>query len=314
MALYNDYSSYLKTKFGCRVYRIGLDAGFSCPNRDGMKGSGGCIYCNANGSRSSYTAPQEAIEKQLSSRMEYLKSKYGAGKFIAYFQAFSNTYAPAKKLKTIYDNVLSFKEIAGISIGTRPDCIDSEKMELIASYKDRYDTWLEYGMQSMHDKTLKAINRGHTFKDFLSAFDLAKKAGISVCVHVILGLPGETRDDMLKTAQKLSEIKADGVKIHLLHVLKYSLLGNLYNDGKLRLLEQDEYVGLVCDFLENLSPEIVIQRLTGEGDRNNHVAPQWALDKSNTINKIRETLTRRNSCQGKMLDAVGEGTRSSPRS
>lgn len=307
MKAYNDYSTYLKEKHGCRVYRIGLDAGFSCPNRDGTKGSGGCIYCNANGSRSSYTTPQDPIEKQLSSRMEYLKLKYGANKFIAYFQAFTNTHAPVKELKSVYDKVLPFKEVIGISIGTRPDCIDAGKMELVASYKDRYDTWLEYGLQSIHDKTLKAINRGHTFKDFLSAFDLAKRSGISICVHAILGLPGETRADMLETAQKLSEIKTDGVKIHLLHVLKYSPLGNLYNEGKVKLLEQDEYVGLVCDFLEHLSPDIVIQRLTGEGDRNNHVAPQWALDKSNTINKIRETLKRRGSHQGKMLDPVGEG-------
>lgn len=307
MSLYNDYSTYLKEKHGCRVYRIGLDAGFSCPNRDGIKGSGGCIYCNANGSRSSYTTPQDPIEKQLSSRMEYLKSKYGATKFIAYFQAFTNTYAPVKELKSIYDKVLPFKEIAGISIGTRPDCVDAEKIKLVASYKDRYDMWLEYGLQSIHDKTLKSINRGHTFKDFISAFDLTKKSGISVCVHVILGLPGETRDSMLKTAQKLSEIRVDGIKIHLLHILKYSTLATLYNEGKIKLMEQDEYVGLVCDFIENLSPGIVIQRLTGEGDRNNHVAPQWAIDKSGTINKIRETLKRRGSRQGKMLDTAGEG-------
>lgn len=301
MQLYNDYSAYLKSKHGCRVYRIGLDAGFSCPNRDGTKGSGGCTYCSANGSRSSYTNSGDPIGKQLSSRMEYLKSKYGAGKFIAYFQAFSNTYAPAKKLKDVYDTVLPFREIAGLSIGTRPDCVDAEKIDLIASYRDRYDTWIEYGLQSIHDKTLKAVNRGHAFKDFLSAFDLTKKAGISVCVHVIIGLPGETRDDMMKTAQKLSEIGADGVKIHLLHILKWSALANLYNEGNLRLLEQDEYAALVCDFLEHLSPGIVIQRLTGEGDRNSHVAPQWALDKAGTIDKIRRLLETRKSWQGKAL-------------
>jgi len=301
MNLYNDYSSYLKEKYGCRVYRIGLDAGFSCPNRDGTKGSGGCIYCNANGSRSSYTVPQDPVEKQVSSRIGYLRSKYGADKFIAYFQAFTNTYAPAKELKDIYDRILPFKEIVGISIGTRPDCVDRDKMDLIASYKGRYETWVEYGLQSIHDRTLKAINRGHTFKEFLSAFDLAKKAGIPVCAHVMIGLPGETRDDMLKTARKLSKIRVDGVKIHLLHILKWSRLADLYNEGKVRLLEQDEYVGLVCDFLENLSPGIIVQRLTGEGDRNNHVAPQWALDKAGTIDKIRRTLEKRGSRQGRAI-------------
>jgi len=314
MNLYNDYNSYLKQRYGCKVYRIGLDAGFSCPNRDGTKGSGGCIYCNADGSRSSYADPKDPIEKQLSSRIEYLKGRYCASKFIAYFQAFTNTYAPTQKLKAVYDLVLPFKEVVGISIGTRPDCIDREKLDLIASYKARYDVWLEYGMQSMHDKTLEAIKRGHTFEAFLSAFDLTKRSGIPVCVHVILGLPGETRADMIATARKISEIKADGVKIHLLHVLKGSALEGLYNEGKVRLLEQAEYAELVCDFLENLSPDIVIQRMTGEGERETHIAPLWALDKLATIDKIRKTLERRGSCQGKVLSAIREASRSSSRS
>jgi radical SAM protein, TIGR01212 family len=314
MNLYNDYNSYLKQKHGCKVYRVGLDAGFSCPNRDGTKGSGGCIYCNADGSRSSYTDPEYPVGKQLSSRIEYLKKKYWPSKFIAYFQAFTNTYAPAKKLKAVYDLVLPFKEVIGISIGTRPDCIDREKLELITSYKDRYDVWLEYGMQSMHDRTLKVINRGHTFKDFLHAFDLTKRSGIAVCVHAILGLPGETKGDMIATARKISEIGANGVKIHLLHILKASALEGLYGEGRVALLEQDEYVELVCDFLENLSPDIVIQRLTGEADRENHIAPLWALDKTGTIEKIRKTLERRGSCQGRALSTPGEGARSWSRS
>jgi len=301
MQLYNDYSSYLKAKYSCRVYRIGLDAGFSCPNRDGTKGTGGCVYCNAGGSRSAYTDPEVSVEEQLASRIARLKAEKAAEKFIAYFQAFTNTYAPVGRLKTAYDSVLPFKEVVGISIGTRPDCIDREKLELIASYRDRYDVWLEYGLQSMHDRTLKALNRGHGLKDFLSAFDLTKRCGISVCVHVILGLPGETRSDMIETARKISEIKADGVKIHLLHVLKGSLLEKLYEEGKAPLLEQDEYAGLACDFLENLSPDIVIQRLTGEGERESHIAPLWALDKIGTIGKIRKTLEMRGSCQGSAL-------------
>lgn len=232
MKPYNDYSAYLKNKYGCKVYRVGLDAGFSCPNRDGTKGSGGCIYCCDSGSRAVYTDPTKSIKEQLTSRIESLKRTKGAAKFIAYFQAFTNTYAPAEKLKTIYDQILGFDEIVGISIGTRPDTLDNDKAKLISSYSNRYETWIEFGLQSIHNKTLKAINRGHTFEDFLEAFELAKKHGLLVSTHVILGLPGETREEMLQTSRMLGKLRVDAVKIHLLHILKGSQLEKLYNDGK----------------------------------------------------------------------------------
>ena len=279
------YSDYLKEKYGCKVYKIGLDAGFSCPGR--------CSYCNGNGSRSPYTDPKDSVEKQLSARIEYLKKTKAAAKFIAYFQAFTNTYAPPDKLKDIYDNVLPFKEIVGISIGTRPDAVDREKLELIASYKDRYEVWIEYGLQSVHDRTLKAIKRGHTFGDFLKAVKFARAAGIPVCAHVILGLPGETKDDMIETAKKIKELKIEGIKIHLLHILKGSELEKLYAEGHIKLLGQDEYVDLVSSFLENLHSDIIVQRLTGEGARGDHIAPAWALDKAGTIRKIFAKLSLR---------------------
>ncbi len=298
MQLYNDYNTYLKTKYGCKVYKIGLDAGFSCPNRDGTKGYEGCIYCNEDGSRASYTASNESIAQQLKSRIKFLAEKKGAKKFIGYFQAFTNTYAPVDKLKKLYDEVLPFKEVVGISIGTRPDVIDRDKLKLISSYKNRYEVWLEYGLQSINDCILKYLNRGHNVKDFLNAVSLTKEFKISVCAHIILGLPGETKSDMIQTAKKLSELNIDGVKIHLLHILKGSHLTQLYKDGKIKLLEQNEYVDIVCDFLEYLAPNIIIQRLTGEGTRQNHIAPLWAFDKIGTINKIKERLQERGSCQG----------------
>src|SRR3989338_4493436 len=289
MRFYNDY---LKSKYGCKVYRIAVDACFSCPNRDGTKGTGGCIYCNANGSRASYVKAKDSVRKQVETRMKFLKETKSAKKFIVYFQAFTNTYAPVDKLKEIYDEVLGFEDIVGISIGTRPDAVDSEKLALIASYKDSYDVWLEYGLQSVHDRTLRLINRGHTFADFIKAVNLTKKFGILVCAHVILGLPGETKKDVTETAKKLSELKIDGIKIHLLHVLKGSTLEELYKKGELKLLEQDEYVDLVCAFLENLPADIIVQRLTGEGSREGHIAPLWALDKIGTIEKIKSNLVR----------------------
>ena len=298
MQLYNDYATYLKSKYGCKVYRIPLDGGFSCPNRDGKKGTGGCIYCNNDGSRSSYVNPEQSIREQLASRINHLKKARGAAKFIAYFQAFTNTYAEPDILKAAYDQIIGFKEIVGLSIGTRPDTIDSDKLKLISSYADRYEVWIELGLQSIHNKTLKIINRGHTFEDFLTAYTLTRKVEVPVCAHIILGLPGETKEDMMKTAATLSKLKVDAVKIHLLHVLKGSPLEKLYAEGRVVLMTQSEYIELVCDFLENLSPEVIIQRLTGEGDRTNHVAPLWALDKAGTIDKIRKTLTTRGSRQG----------------
>ena len=284
MILYNDY---LKQKYGCKVYRIAIDAGFSCPN---IK-SGGCIYCNSKGSRASYINPALPIQKQLEIRMEYLKKTKSAKKFIAYFQAHTNTYAPADKLKATYDQVTGFDGIVGISIGTRPDAIDREKLKLIASYKDRYEVWLEYGLQSVHDKTLKLINRGHTFDDFLNAVKMTREFGIPVCAHVILGLPGETREDMMATAKRLAELKIEGIKMHLLHILKGSKLEELYRKGEIILLGQDEYVELTREFLNNLAPDMIVQRLTGQGSRDDHVAPLWALDKTGTINKITKSIS-----------------------
>ncbi|MCX5668441.1 MAG: TIGR01212 family radical SAM protein [Candidatus Omnitrophica bacterium] len=279
MILYNDY---LKSKYGCKVYRIALDAGFSCPNIE----SGGCIYCNSKGSRASYIDTGLPVQKQLETRMEYLKKAKNAKKFIAYFQAHTNTYAPADKLKAAYDQVTGFDGIVGISIGTRPDAIDREKLELIVLYKERYEVWLEYGLQSAHDKTLKSINRGHTFDDFLNAVKLTKEFGIPVCAHVILGLPGETKEEMMSTAKKLAELKIEGIKVHLLHILKGSKLEELYKRGEITLLGQDEYVELAREFLSNLAPDTIVQRLTGQGSRDDHIAPLWALDRAGTIDKI----------------------------
>lgn len=294
MLLYNDY---LRVKYGCKVYRIAIDAGFTCPNRDGTKGTEGCIYCNRDGSRAAYVNKKDSVKRQIHARLKYLKDTKGAKKFIAYFQAFTNTYAPVDILKKTYDGVLGFDDIVGISIGTRPDAIDREKLGLISSYKNRYEAWIEYGLQSIHDKTLKLIQRGHTFTDFLKALELTKEFGIPVSVHVILGLPGETKEDILQTAKKLSELKIDGIKIHLLHILKGSELEKWYNEGRIKILEQDEYVDLACAFLNNLSSDIIIQRLTGQGRKEDHIAPLWALDKIGTLEKIRKKLISNNKIQ-----------------
>jgi radical SAM protein (TIGR01212 family) len=296
---YNDYNSYLRSRYGTKVYRIGLDAGFTCPNRDGSKGSGGCLYC-AGGSRSAYADPKKTIAEQTSLRIAYLKDKYAAKKFIAYFQAFTNTYAPIEKLKETYDSVLGFDGIVGISIGTRPDCVDKNRIDLISSYSDRYEVWIEYGMQSVRDEALTYLGRGHTFEEFVEAVKLSKGSGVRVCAHVIFGLPGETEEDVARTAELFSDIGIDGVKIHLLHVLRGSRAEKLYAEGSIKLLARDAYVRLVCDFLERLSPDTVIQRMTAQGALAEHIAPEWALDKTGTIGAIEDELIRRKTRQGSL--------------
>lgn len=298
MKPYNDYNTYLQDKYGTKVYRIGLDAGLTCPNRDGTTGVGGCLYCNEKGSRSPYTVPGTTVAEQLSARIAHLRQTKDASKFIAYFQAFTNTHAPLPILKRTYDQILPFKEVVGLSIGTRPDAVDREKLELIASYKDGREVWIEYGLQSSHDRTLEAINRGHSFADFENGVRLAKESGLLVSAHVIIGLPGETDKDIMDTADKLAMLKIDGIKIHVLHILRGSPMEKLYSEGRIDLPGQDEYVKTVCDFLERLPKETVIQRLTGQGDRESHIAPAWALDKSGTIEKIKKRMEERGSYQG----------------
>ena len=298
---YNQYSAYLKQKFGVKVYKVTIDAGFSCPNRDGTISSGGCIFCDDSGSFSQAHSKLLSVEEQLETGVKTLSTRFKAQKFMSYFQAYSNTYKPVNELEKIYNSALKHPDVIGLSIGTRPDCVDKEKLKLIASYKDDYYTWIEYGLQSIHGKTLKAINRGHDFDCFLRAYEMAKESGINVCAHVILGLPDETKDDMLKTAQKLAELKVDGVKIHMLCVLENTQLAKIYESGKISLLSEEEYLQTVCDFLEILPAETTIHRLAGNGLKKELIAPRWIGKKMEMLNKIDRELERRDSYQGNHL-------------
>lgn len=298
---YNQYSEHLKQKFGVKVYKVTLDAGFSCPNRDNTISDKGCIFCDDSGSFSQAHSNLLCVEDQLKTGIETLGKRFKAKKFMSYFQAYSNTYKPVNELEKIYKSSLTHPDVVGISIGTRPDCIDSEKLKLISEFKDDYYTWIEYGLQSIHDKTLKSINRGHDFDCFLNAYEMTKQADINVCTHVILGLPGETKDDMLATAQKLAELKVDGVKIHMLCALQGTALSKMYNEGNISLMSEEEYIQAVCDFLEILPPETTIHRLAGNGLKKNLIAPSWIGKKLDALNKIDRELENRNSYQGSKL-------------
>ena len=295
---YYQFSEYLKNKFGKKVYKITLDAGFSCPNRDGTISSGGCIFCDDGGSFSRAHDSHMSVQQQVLTGIENLSTRFKAQKFMSYFQAYSNTYKPVEELKQIYDASLCHKDIVGISIGTRPDCVDEQKLDLIASYTEKYETWIEYGLQSMHDKTLKFINRGHDYQTFLNAYQMTKQRGINVGVHVILGLPNETKEDMLQTIKTLADLKVDGVKFHCLCIFPNTKLYEMYEQGQIKLLEEDEYVDIACDCLELLPERTTIHRLGGNGLQAIKLAPKWLNKKFEILNKIDKELEKRNSYQG----------------
>lgn len=294
---YNQFSAYLKNKFGAKVYKITLDAGFSCPNRDGTISTGGCIFCDDGGSFSQAHSNLLSIEEQVNIGAKTLHDRFKAEKFMSYFQAYTNTYKPVNELERIYKSALNHPDVVGLSIGTRPDCVEDDKLNLISDIAQDYYTWVEYGLQSIHNKTLKKINRGHDFDCFLKAYERTKEKGINVCTHVIFGL-WETRDKILETAQKLAELKVDGVKIHMLCALKDTKLAKLYENKEIDFMSEEEYVNLVCDFLEILPQTTTIHRLAGNGLKKNLIAPRWLGAKLDCLNKIDRELLKRNSYQG----------------
>jgi len=297
---YSDYNAYLRNIYGERVQKISVDAGMTCPNRDGTLSHTGCIYCNAKGSGTGAFSKGVSIRDQIENGKIPAMKKYKAKKFLAYFQSYTNTYTSAARMKAMYDEALSCEGVVGMAIGTRPDCVDEEKIHLIDSYTRDYLVWLEYGLQSVHNPTLELINRGHDFHAFESAMALtAPRPGINVCAHIILGLPGEDRAMMLDSAKVLADLGVRGVKIHLLYVIRETPLDRMYKGGDYTPLEQRAYVDLVCDFLERLPEEIIIQRITGDPHASELVAPAWAGRYRETFNMIQHTLEIRESYQGK---------------
>jgi len=297
---YRSLSGYLTDRFGERVHKIAIDAGLTCPNRDGTISRKGCIFCNSLGSGTGASLIGGIpVRDQVASAMEKIKSRFKAQKFIAYFQSFSNTNAPVAILKDLFDQALISDSIVGLSVATRPDCVEDEKLKLLASYSGERMVWLELGLQSAHDITLKRINRGHDVACFEDAVGRAKELGLSVVAHVILGLPGETKKMMLETARFLSSLPIEGVKIHHLYVVRKTLLAELYEAGKFSCLEQSGYVGLLVDFIELLRDDIVVHRLTGDPHSGELMTPLWSLNKSQNIGLIHEEFERRNTWQGK---------------
>jgi radical SAM protein (TIGR01212 family) len=295
--LYNDLSSYLKEVFGKKVYKISIDSGLTCPNRiNGM----GCIYCNDRGSGTGLFKEGFDIESQIKLGMEGLKRKYkNVEAFIAYFQSFTNTFAPITVLEKNWSVIKNFREIVGISVGTRPDCLSDDVVKLLNSFTSNYKVFLELGLQTIDENLLKWINRGHNVSDFLDAINRVSKYNFHVVAHVILGFMNQEQEDMINLAKFLSAHKIDGVKIHLLYVAKNSPLEKEYEKGNFIPISREKYVELVCTFLEHLREDIVIHRLTGDAHKGELIAPKWSEDKAGVLKDITDFLKKRNTYQGK---------------
>ncbi len=298
---YYRYSRYLHERFQTRVYRISVDAGFTCPTRDGTKGFGGCLYCNNDS-----FAPQRAqslptISAQIQKGLDFARRFHNARRFLAYFQPFTNTYAPVAKLEKLYREALAFPEIVGICIGTRPDCVSEEIFALLSQLNREKYISIEFGIESVYDKTLEWARRGHDFAQTQKAITAAKVHGLHVAGHLILGFPTETRAEILATPAMLNDLGIDALKIHNLHIVRNSPLAEYYTQNPFPLFTEQEWIILMSDFLERLRPEIVIERLCGEAKSGTLIAPVWNLSKGEVINGIRDELARRGAWQGRLF-------------
>ncbi len=299
---YHTLDYFYKQKFGSKIFKVSLNAGFSCPNKDGTKGYGGCIYCSKLGS-GDYAGE---VEKSLTTQFEEIKkimlNKWPNAKYIGYFQANTNTYAPVNILKEKYESILNLDGVIGLNIATRPDCISSECLNYLEELSKKTYLTIELGLQTIHDKTSKLINRGHDLKCFEECVRSLRDKNINVVVHIINGLPYETKEMMLETVKYLNTLDIQGIKIHMLHIIKGTALENLYNKEKFHILTRDEYVNIVCDQLELLRNEIVINRITGDPKADELVEPIWLIKKFGVLNGIDKEMARRDSYQGKYAD------------
>ena len=302
---YHSFGAYLRGRFGRRVWKVAVDAGMTCPNRDGALGTGGCAYCRREAHLPGGFAPP-LVEKQIADGIERLRSLRRAERFFVYFQAGTNTYAPAEELRKLFDLVRQFDGIIGLAVGTRPDCLGDGVLDLLEGYAADYEVWLELGLQSAHDTTLRAINRGHDVAAFLDAYHRARRRPLKLCVHVIIGLPGEGRDRILETVRLLAALRPDGLKLHPLQVLRGTELEKSYRSGDFETLGLEQYVGLACDALELLPPETTIQRLTAEAPPELLLAPDWCADKRAVLAAVDAELGRRGTRQGSRSEESGK--------
>ncbi len=303
---FNAYANYFKNRFGERVQKLSIDAGFTCPNRDGSLGTGGCTYCNNDAFNPSYCQPGKPIEQQIREGMDFHKNRYRrAGKYLAYFQAYSNTYAGLDELKKIYHQALQFPEVIGLVIGTRPDCITEDHLKYFKELSEKYYIIIEYGIESCYDKTLQRINRGHTFQQAVDTIRLTAGYGLKTGAHMMFGLPGETKEEMLAEAEILSELPLNNIKFHQLQIIKGTQMEKEYqqNPETFTFFELEEYVEFIIRFLERLNPNFVVERFAGEVPPRFLAVSGWGLIRSDQIlTKIEKRLEDLNTFQGRLFN------------
>ena len=295
---YHTWNYYLRNTFGEKIFKVSINAGFTCPNIDGKVAYGGCTYCSKEGSGDFAGNPKDDLIKQFNDIKEMMLRKWPNAKYIGYFQAYTNTYAPLEVLKEKYETILAQDDVVGLSISTRPDCLEDDVLEYLAELNERTNLWVELGLQTIHDSTSKIINRGHDYKTFLEGVEKLKSKNIKTVVHIINGLPGEDYNMMMETAKAVADLNVHGIKIHLLHVIKNTPMARMLEKNMMSLMTQDDYVNLVCDQLEILPPEMVIHRLTGDGKKEDLVGPLWSLKKWEVLNAIDDTMKARDCYQG----------------
>lgn len=295
---YRTQNCYLKRRFGGKVIKTALNGGFTCPNRDGTKGVGGCTYCSALGSGDFGGTPGKPLKEQFEEMKAVLGKKWSGAMYIPYFQAGTNTYAPVERLRVLFEEALGFEGVVGLAVSTRPDCISDETADYLGELAERTYLTVELGLQTVHDETAKRINRCHTYADFLEGYEKLRARNVNVGVHIINGLPGETAEMMLETAEKLSHLDIHSIKIHLLHIIKGTALAAEYEKGSFEAMTFEDYINIVCSQIELLPPEVIIERITGDGDRSTLIAPKWSLDKKRVMNGVDKEFVRRDSFQG----------------
>lgn len=296
---YHSWSYHLKQTFGEKVFKIPLDAGFDCPNRDGTVATGGCTFCSERGSGDFAGDRQDDIVTQFHKVKEQMHKKWPKGKYIGYFQAYTNTYAPVSVLQEKYEAILQQDGVVGLSIATRPDCLPDDVVEYLAELNERTYLWVELGLQTVHEKTAELINRAHDYACYVEGVEKLRKHNIRVCSHIINGLPLETKEMMMETVREVVKLDIQGIKIHLLHLMKRTPMVKQFEKGLVKFLEFDEYIELVCDQLEIIPPHIIIHRLTGDAPADMLIGPIWSMKKWEILNAIDKELERRNSWQGK---------------
>lgn len=294
---YHTLNYYLKSRYGKKLYKAVIDCGMTCPNIDGTRGFGGCIFCD--GGSGYFTQKNISVTSQLEQEAERIREKNGDVPIVAYFQANTNTYAPVDKLRQIYNEALRFPDISGISIGTRADCLPDDILELLCEINSCTELTVELGMQTVHEKTIEKINRGYSHDEFINGYRKLKNLGIRVCLHIINGLPDETSEMMIETARQTAKLRPDGVKLQMLHIIKGTKLGDIYENSSFPLLSREEYIDIIVRQLELLPPETVIERITGDGDKSKLIAPKWTMDKIAVLGGIDKAMADRNTWQGK---------------